>query len=73
MEESVKIKDYAEKLISLNNYEDVNFEELSNHNLRDLFGICDYDAMSISKKQKKEIISCEAYTSDRYFEFFNKY
>lgn len=60
MEESVKIKDYAEKLISLNNYEDVNFEELSNHNLRDLFGICDYDAMSISKKQKKEIISCEA-------------
>lgn len=60
MEESVKIKDYAENLISLNNYEDVNYEELSNHNLRDLFGICDYDAMAISKKQKKEIIACEA-------------
>lgn len=60
MEESVRIKDYAEKLISLNNYEDVNFEELSNHNLRDLFGICDYDAMAISKKHKKEIIACEA-------------
>ena len=60
MEESVKIKDYAEKLISVDNYEDVNYEELSNHNLRDLFGICDYDAMAISKKHKKEIIACEA-------------
>ena len=60
MEESIKIKDYAEKLISVDNYEDVNYEELSNHNLRDLFGICDYDAMAISKKHKKEIIACEA-------------
>lgn len=60
MEESVKIKDYAEELISVDNYEDVNFEEFSNHNLRELFGICDYDAMAISKKQKKEVIACEA-------------
>lgn len=60
MEESVKIKDYAEKLTSLDNYEDVNCEEFSNNNLKDLFGICDYDAMAISKKQKKDIIVGEA-------------
>lgn len=60
MEESVKIKDYAEELTSLDNYADVNCEEFSNHNLKDLFGICDYDAMAISKKQKKDIIVGEA-------------
>lgn len=60
MEESVKIRDYAEKLTSLDNYEDVNCEEFSNNNLKDLFGICDYDAMAISKKQKKDIIVGEA-------------
>ena len=59
-EESVKIRDYAEKLTSLDNYEDVNCEEFSNNNLKDLFGICDYDAMAISKKQKKDIIVGEA-------------
>ena len=60
MEESVKIKDYAEELTSIDNYADVNCEEFSNHNLKDLFGICDYDAMAISKKQKKDIIVGEA-------------
>lgn len=60
MEESVKIKDYAEKLTSLDNYEEVNCEEFGNHDLKDLFGICDYDAMAISKKQKKDIIVGEA-------------
>lgn len=60
MEESVKIKDYAEKLISVDNYEDINCEAFSNNTLKDLFGICDYDAMAISKKYKKEIIACEA-------------
>lgn len=60
MEESVKIKEYAEKLISVDNYTDVNCEEYSNNTLKDLFGICDYDAMAISKKQKKEIIAGEA-------------
>ena len=60
MEESVKIKDYAEKLTSLDNYEEVNCKEFGNHDLKDLFGICDYDAMAISKKQKKDIIVGEA-------------
>lgn len=60
MEESVKIKDYAEKLNSVDNYEDVNCVEFNNCTLKDLFGICDYDAMAISKKQEKEIIACEA-------------
>lgn len=60
MEESVKIKDYAERLISIDNYVDVNSEEFSNHTLKDLFGICDYDAMAISKMQKKVIIAGEA-------------
>lgn len=60
MEESVKIMDYAEKLISIDNYEDINCEAFSNHTLKDLFGICDYDAMAISKKQKRKIIACEA-------------
>lgn len=60
MEESVKIKEYAEKLISVDNYTDINCEEYNNNTLKDLFGICDYDAMAISKKQKKYIIAAEA-------------
>ncbi len=60
MEESIKIKDYAEELTSVDNYTDVNCEEYSNHTLKEIFGICDYDAMAISKKQKREIVAGEA-------------
>ena len=60
MEESVKIKEYAEKLNLLNNCEDIDCEEFGNHNLQMLFGICDYDSMAISKRQKREIIVGEA-------------
>lgn len=60
MEEAVKIQDYAEELTFVENYSDINCTEFSNRILKELFGICDYDAMSISKEQKKEIIACEA-------------
>ncbi|MED9903132.1 MAG: hypothetical protein UFG06_03015 [Lachnospiraceae bacterium] len=60
MEEAVKIKEYAETLITLDNYSEVNILEFDNETLKELFGICGYDAMAISKEKKKEVISGEA-------------
>lgn len=61
MKEAVNIKEYVEKLSCIDNIVDLTIKWSDNVKIKDVLGICDYDAISIAASKKFTLVTAEAH------------
>ena len=59
MLEAVGIKKYSEKIESKENMNDLTLESAELSDLKELIGVCDYDALAIAKREKRILVTSE--------------
>ena len=59
MSEAVGIKKYSEKIKSKANMDDLILEAMELSDLKELIGVCDYDALAIAKEEKRTLVTSE--------------
>ena len=59
MSEAVGIKKYSEKIKSKANMDDLILEDMELSDLKELIGVCDYDALAIAKEEKRILVTSE--------------
>lgn len=63
MQEAAKFKNYAQQIKTEENKNDISFPDHTNEDLIELFGICDYDSISIAKNSNRILVHPEPIVS----------
>jgi hypothetical protein len=63
MREAVNLKNYVQQISDVKNDSDIRIEELKQWDMKSFIGICDYDAIVISRNEDRNLVSSEVFIS----------
>ena len=63
IQDATGLKVYVQQIPNTKNESDIRIDELKKLNMKDTFGICDYDTLAIARKEKRLFVSGEIFNS----------